>query len=151
MDAGGLTAFPLFARADAAQRAAVLARLVEERFAAGASIFAEGDQGEKMYLVAEGVVRVSTMVSGGEEALAMLRPGSFFGEMSLLDDQARSADAHAQDDCVLLSLSRTDFLSLLEGDGPLAVAVLGSLARTLAIRLRETNDQVKAMHLMSMW
>ena len=151
MDVDGLSAFPLFTRADRAQREAVLERLLEERFAAGARIFAEGEPGDRLYLVVEGAVRVSTQVSDGEEALAMLRPGAFFGEMSLLDDQPRSADAHAQEDSVLFSLNRGDFLELLQGDGSLAVAVLGSLARTLAIRLRETNDQVKAMHLRSMW
>ncbi len=151
MDAQGLAQFAPFAATNESQRAAVLECLVEERFPAGARIFAEGDKGEKFYLVAEGVVRVSTEVSGGEEALAVLRPGAYFGEMSLIDDQPRSADAFAQEDVVLLGLSRTDFVDLLQSDAGLALAVLGAIARTLAIRLRETNDQVKAMHLMSMW
>src|SRR5690349_625536 len=103
MDSQGLAQFTPFATTDASQRAAVLECLVEERFAAGERIFAEGDKGEKLYLVAEGVVRVSTQVSGGEEALAVLRPGTYFGEMSLIDDQPRSADAYAQEDVVLLS------------------------------------------------
>jgi len=151
MDPQGLAKFPLFATTSDAQRAAVLEVLVEERFEEGARIFAEGDKGEKLYLVAEGAVRVSTQVSGGEEALAVLRPGAYFGEMSLIDDQPRSADTFAQEASVLLSLSRAEFVDLLQSDATLALAVLGAIARTLAIRLRETNDQVKAMHLMSMW
>ena len=151
MNASDLTQFDLFAAASEAQREAVLAHRVEERFPAGTRIFAEGEAGDKLFLVTEGVVRISTKVSDGEEALAMLRPGSYFGEMSLVDEQPRSADAFAHEDVVAYRLARADFADLLQSDATLAIAVLGALARTLAIRLRETNDQVKAMHLLSMW
>ena len=151
MDTKSLAEFSLFSSADEAELALIVSRLAMERFDEGARIFAEGDRGEKLYLVTEGLVRISTAVRDGEEALAMMRKGSFFGEMSLIDDQPRSADAFAQEPTVLWSLSRTDFHDLLESDAKLAITVLGAMARTLAIRLREANDQVKAMHLLSMW
>ncbi len=62
---------------------------LEERTTAKAPIFAEGTPGDKFYLIVEGAVRISRIVPGmGEEALAVLRPGNYFGEMSLIDDFA---------------------------------------------------------------
>src|SRR5688572_2497779 len=66
----------------------------EESYRVGDVIFKEGDVGDKLYLILEGRVRISREVSGmGEEALAILGPGAAFGEMSLIDDFPRSADA----------------------------------------------------------
>lgn len=152
MDASDLAPFDLFASLDEEQRAAVAARFGEERLPAGAKIFAEGEPGDRMYLVSGGTVRISKVIHGtGEEALAMLRRGDYFGEMSLIDDHPRSAEAVADEDVVAFSLSREQFRELIEADARVAVAVLTALAKTLSVRLRETNEQVKAMHLMAMW
>ncbi len=68
----------------------------EKRFAAGAYLFQEGDEGSEMYVVLEGRVVISKFIPGaGEEALAVLERGDFFGEMSLIDGEPRSADAKA--------------------------------------------------------
>ena len=151
MNAATLADFDLFSQLDEPQRGFIARRLAEEKLPAGAHIFAEGDPGEKLYLVLDGCVRISKMVADGEEALAMLRKGAHFGEMSLLDDQPRSAEAVVHEDATLLTLTRQDFADLLELDPRLAVGILKAMLLTLNVRLRETNDQVKAMHLMSMW
>src|SRR4051794_24573253 len=66
----------------------------EESHALGTKIFQHGDAGDKLYLILEGKVRISRDVAGmGEEALAVLGPGQIFGEMALLDEAPRSADA----------------------------------------------------------
>ena len=68
----------------------------EKRFPAGASLFQEGDEGSEMYVILEGRVMISKFIPGaGEEALAILERGDFFGEMSLIDGEPRSADAKA--------------------------------------------------------
>lgn len=152
MEPEGLKRFDLFAALDEAQLWAVAQLLEEERHAAGATIFAEGDSGDRMYLVDEGAVRISKRIhDGGEEALAVFRDGDYFGELSLVDEQPRSADAVADSDVVLQALSRENFHALIGSDSKATTAMMLALVRTLAGRLRETNEQVKAMHLMSMW
>ena len=152
MDAQGLSAFDLFAALSESQRGALAARLVRKELAAGEKLFAEGEPGDCLFLLAEGQVRISKMIDGiGEEALAILKPGAWFGEMALVDDSPRSADALADSAAVVHALSQDDFRALVDADAQAAVGVLSAMVRTMAGRLRETNDQVKAMHLMSMW
>jgi len=152
MDAQGLTAFDLFSGLSEPQRAALAERLVRKDLAPAERLFAEGEPGDCLFLLAEGQVRISKMIDGvGEEALAVLKPGSWFGEMALVEAMPRSADALADSAAVVYALSQDDFLALVDADAQAAVGVLAAMVRTMAGRLRETNDQVKAMHLMSMW
>ena len=124
-----------------------LTRLVtvgaEERHSRGAKIFDEGETGDRLYVILDGSVRISRFVSGlGEEALAVLRPGAYFGEMSLIDDEARSAAAIAHESCRLFVLKRSDLEDLLFVDRDLAYDFLWNLVRTLSRRLRATNDKM---------
>ncbi len=121
-----------------------------EKYPANAVIFREGDRGDKFYVILKGKVRISKRVEGiGEEALAILGPGSFFGEMSLIDDFPRSADAITNEPTELLTISKEDFENLLFLDKDLAYSVLWAFLRTLSSRLRETNEKIKAFFAMS--
>lgn len=115
----------------------------EEQHARGAKIFQHGDVGDKLYLILEGKVRISREVPGmGEEALAILGPGQMFGEMALLDESPRSADALAHERCRVLTIPKDGFDDLLFMDKELAFEVLWTTVRLLASRLRETNDKL---------
>jgi CRP/FNR family transcriptional regulator, cyclic AMP receptor protein len=119
---------------------------IEEDFEANAVIFREGTQGDKMYLILSGAVRISRQVPGmGEEALAVLRAGTHFGEMALIDDFPRSADARAHEACRLFVVRKEDMADLLFVDRDLAYDLLWSFVRTLSSRLRETNDKMTFM------
>jgi CRP/FNR family transcriptional regulator, cyclic AMP receptor protein len=108
--------------------------------------FAEGDRGDKFYLILEGAVRISRNVSGmGEEALAILKAGDSFGEMSLIDDAPRSADAKVHEACKLFCIRKEDLEDLLFVDRDLAYELLWNLVRLLSARLRETNDKMTFM------
>jgi CRP/FNR family cyclic AMP-dependent transcriptional regulator len=116
---------------------------VEEEHNGGTSIFAEGDKGDKFYLIFDGAVRISRMVPGmGEEALAVLRAGAYFGEMSLIDESPRSAHALVHEKCKLFVISKVDLEDLLFVDRDLAYELLWNFVRTLTARLRETNDKM---------
>jgi CRP/FNR family cyclic AMP-dependent transcriptional regulator len=119
---------------------------LEEDYAPEALIFKEGAVGDKVYLIIGGAVRISRTVPGmGEEALAVLRAGNHFGEMALIDDFPRSADARAHEACKLFVIRKEDLEDLLFVDRDLAYDLLWSFVRTLSGRLRETNDKMTFM------
>src|ERR1700723_1823680 len=104
----------------------------EEAHALGTRIFQYGDPGDKLFIILEGKVRISREVAGmGEEALAVLGAGQVFGEMALLDEAPRSADARAHERCRLLALPKDAFEDLLFLHKDLAYEVLWSVIRML--------------------
>lgn len=106
-------------------------------------IFKEGSFGDKFYIIAEGEVRISKVIPNvGEEALAVLKAGDYFGEMALIDDFPRSADATANKDAVLMTISKSDLDNLLYFNKEIAYKLLWTFCRTLSARLRETNEKL---------
>lgn len=115
----------------------------EESYRLGEIIFKEGDGGGALYLILEGKVRISREVSGmGEEALAVLKEGDAFGEMALIDDFPRSADARVHERCRLLVISKEALEDLLFLNRNLAYEILWNFVKILSARLRETNDKM---------
>ncbi|AKT40891.1 cyclic nucleotide-binding domain-containing protein [Chondromyces crocatus] len=115
----------------------------EESHALGTKIFEHGDPGDKLYILLDGKVRISREIPGmGEEALTILGPGAVFGEMALLDEAPRSADARVHERCRLLTVSKDTFEDLLFLHKDLAYEVLWSVVRMLTQRLRETTDKL---------
>jgi CRP-like cAMP-binding protein len=114
-----------------------------ETHEANTLVFREGDTGDKLYLILDGKVRISRDLAGiGEEALAVLGPGEAFGEMALIEDAPRSADAHVHERCELVVISREPFEDLLFVHKDLAYEVLWNFVKTLSQRLRATNDKM---------
>ncbi len=142
----------IFADLDDGELARVAETCQEKTFAAGQAIFKEGDPGDGLFILAEGKVRISRTIPGsGEEALAVLQPGACFGEMAVFDRATRSTDAIADTACTLVTISRSDFETLLEFNSALAQKVLWSVVRLLSRRLRQTNDSLRAFLAMSMF
>lgn len=143
---------PLFKDLDDAELAEIAALCKEERFESGAYVFREGEPGNRLYLIADGEVRISRDVPGsGEEALAVLKKGALFGEMSVFDRSERSTHAISNGGCRLLSVSRPDFEMLLDFNRELAYKVLWAVVRLLSTRLRQTNDSLRSFLAMSMF
>ncbi len=121
----------------------IAAIATEKPHPSGSVIFREGEVGDKLYVILEGRVRISRTVPGmGEEALAILGAGEAFGEMSLIDDFPRSADALAHEPCRLLEISRESFEDLLFLNMDLAYEILWNFTKILSSRLRETNEKM---------
>src|SRR5579863_7151821 len=102
-----------------------LARVAEvcrtQEFVSGEYIFKEGEPGNRLYLIVEGEVRISRTIPGsGEEALAVLKTGSLFGEMSVFDRSERSTDAISNGGTRCVTISRSDFELLLDFNRELA-------------------------------
>ncbi len=124
----------------------------EQQFKFGQTVFNEGDPGNRLFIIAEGEVRISRQVPGsGEEALAVLKKGACFGEMSVFDRSERSTDAIANTDTTLVTITRNDFEMLLDFDRDLAYKVLWGVVRLLSERLRVTNENLRSFLAMSMF
>ena len=124
----------------------------EEKFNSGEYIFKEGEAGNRLYLIVEGDVRISRDVPGsGEEALAVLKPGALFGEMSVFDRSDRSTHAISNGGTKLLTITRPDFEMLLDFNREIAYKVLWACLRLLSGRLRSTNDSLRSFLAMSMF
>ncbi|MFI5142550.1 MAG: cyclic nucleotide-binding domain-containing protein [Thermoanaerobaculales bacterium] len=123
----------------------------EEHFEPEALIFAEGEQGDKLYIVMEGQVRISRRLQGmGEEALTILSRGEVFGEMALIDDQPRSADARAHTGgCTVFTVDSRRLEEVLDMDPDAARQFLTLLCQLLCRRIRAMNDRLVAWRLMA--
>ena len=103
-------------------------------------LFRAGEEGDAMYLIERGKVRICVQATDGREMiLTELGRGDFFGEMALLDGQKRSADAVVAEDARLAVLSREHFLSFVRGSPDIALEMLTALAN----RLRHTDELLR--------
>jgi CRP/FNR family transcriptional regulator, cyclic AMP receptor protein len=122
----------------------------EKTIAAGQHLFRDGEAATSLFVLVKGKVRVSKQIPGvGEEALAVLEPGDYFGEMALIDDSPRSADAIANSTCVVGVIEKGAFDQLLFMNKDLAFDLLWVFVRTLSARLRESNEKLRAFMAMA--
>jgi CRP/FNR family cyclic AMP-dependent transcriptional regulator len=115
----------------------VIDNLLHERnYLAGEVIFDEGEEGQGLFIVLSG--RVKTTRQGTTRGVLLeFGPGSFFGEVALLDQSVRTAQARAIEDTTIVVLFRAEFYVLLETHSAIASRVSFQLARILATRLRQ--------------
>jgi CRP-like cAMP-binding protein len=118
------------------ERARIAEVLVEEEVASGRALTREGQDGGTAYVIVEGRAEV---VRGGT-TLATLGPGDVVGELSLLDQQPRTATVTAATDLQVLAITHEDFTKILSQVPDLAIGLLSVLAR----RVRELDDKVVA-------
>lgn len=129
----------LFTPLDDTAAAALRASMSPVKIHKGAVLFAEGDEGDHVYVVVEGKLKLGTSSGDGREnLLAILGPGEMFGELSLFDPGPRTSTATAVTDAKLLSLGHDKLIPLLKQYPEVALNLLGRLAQ----RLRRTNEAV---------
>lgn len=122
----------------------ISSRMITKNFETGSLIFMENSEGEMCFFVAEGSVKVTRLSQDGKEViLAMLNKGEFFGEMSLLDGESRSANVIALEKTKVLTLNRKDFLSVLQDYPQIAIQLLKEMAH----RLRKSDKQIASLSL----
>jgi CRP/FNR family transcriptional regulator, cyclic AMP receptor protein len=127
----------LFAALDDDGAAALRASMSQTTVGRGEVVFAEGEPGDRLYVIIDGKVKLGqTSADGREQVLAVLGPGGMFGELSLFDPGRRTSTATAVTDTVLLGLGQRDLRPWLTGRPEVAEALLQALAQ----RLRRTNE-----------
>lgn len=150
MDPSILKKVPLFEGLTGPQLQKVATVAQERQYKGSEFIFREGEVGQAMYIVVSGKVRISKTVPGaGEEALAVLEKGQYFGEMAVIEDTPRSADAIAHIPCTVYEVQREKLDQLMFTDKELAYVLLWTFVRTLSERLRETNEKLRTFFAVS--
>lgn len=122
-----------------------------KRLEPGEIVFREGEPGDRMYVVLEGRVMISKHIPGaGEEALAFVERGDYFGEMALIDNEPRSADATAHEGgAVVLSIPREVVEGILDIRKVSSLRLLRILCSLVAKRLREIDEKIVGWFMLS--
>ncbi len=134
-----LRQLPLFSTLSRRELRVVDSLLHDRRYVKGEIVFDEGDEGQSVYVVLGGRVLICRQGEPETGRLTVLEPGVVFGELALIDDAPRAAQARAEEDCLLAALSRSDFEKLLETHASIASKIALQLARQLGRQLRERN------------
>ena len=119
-------------------------QMIPKKYNSGEYFFLEDSEGEQCFFVIHGSVKVTRLSKDGREViLAILSEGEFFGEMSLLDGDARSANVIALEDTKVFTLNRQDFLNVIKENPIIAI----ELIKVLGQRLRKSDRQITSLSL----
>ena len=135
---------PIFTALSDSDLNRIASKMVSRDYEKGQMILLEESTGETFFIITSGTVKVTRLSDDGREViLALLGESDFFGEMSLLDGEGRSANIVANEDAEVMTLSRRDFLEYLETYPKIAIALL----EELAVRIRKSDQQIKSLSL----
>ena len=144
MDTAPLHGIQLFRDLTPDELAVVAKNAFEKKYNDAATLFMENMPGEVMYVVKAGGVDLSKKGPDGEDKIFItLKPGDFFGEMSLIDESPRSATARVKGTTDLVVFTKKAFREMLQNDPRVAAKVLLNLLKVVNQRLRRTTDLVK--------
>jgi CRP/FNR family cyclic AMP-dependent transcriptional regulator len=135
-----LASIPLFASLEPPVLQALEARMQRRTFERGETIFLKGDDGDTLYVILTGEVKIVLASPGGQESiLIVFGDGDFFGEMALFDAKPRSADAVAVGTTAMLTLHRREFEQFVRENPEVAFPIF----RALTSRLRRTTHRLE--------
>jgi CRP-like cAMP-binding protein len=137
-----LSIFPLFDHFAVEQLESLAACISRVRFPAESRVLAEGERSTDAFVIVEGRIRVERETPYGLFQLALLEPGEMFGEVSFLDQEARSVDAVAEIDTELFLINPMALAALAERDQKFELALYWTLWRNLSLKLRKTNQRL---------
>lgn len=148
MSAEALRTIPLFAHVDDHDLAQIAAASTIRSYNKNSIILTEGDTSSSLYIILSGEVKVFVSDEDGRtNIINRLGPGDYFGELSLIDEQPRSASIEALSKCQLSILTRPYFISYLEANPRVAIRLLEGMGA----RLRITTDHAKDLALMDVF
>lgn len=144
MDYKELRLIPLFSELNDHDLSAIAEMSVKQNYKKDNMVLIEEEVGSTMFVILNGRVKISRISDEGREViLSILVDGDFFGEMSILDGQTRSANAVTLEDTELLIIRRENFLQILHDHPQVAI----NLLKELAHRLRRSDSQIKSLSL----
>ncbi len=110
-------------------------------FTKGETILTEGQEGEEIYFISSGKVRVTKVINNDEFELAILEKGTFFGEMSMFLGQKRTATVKAIEDTTILVGDKKAFIDMIHSNPTKAIDVIS----TLALRLQHAHTIISGI------
>ena len=138
-----LSTTPLFRELREAELLGLAERSTERTYERGETLFHQGDPGESLFVLVEGLVKVLVVSERGDEmVLATLRPPDSFGELALIDGRPRSASVRALETTVALTLGRSALHELIEHHPRVAPALLRSVGTLVRQLIEQTGDLV---------
>ncbi|MBV9999972.1 MAG: cyclic nucleotide-binding domain-containing protein [Verrucomicrobia bacterium] len=141
-----LETIPIFAGLNRVALAEIARSAGEAAFRAGEIIVREGEAGNRMFIIRSGQVEViKHLAQPHQTVLAVLGPGNFLGEMSIIECVTRSASVRALEDTVLFALKGTDLYRLFQGYPDQYAIVILNIARDLSRRLRIVDEKFAAL------
>ena len=144
-----LLATPFFGGLSDASLDLLISMLVERRFDAGAAVVAEGEPGRSMFVVLTGELVVSKCADSGRVLrMSSLDPGDFFGEMTLIEMQNRSATVVAESPTVLYELTARNLYACYKADIHAYVMVMQNINRELCRRLRRADNRITELQML---
>ena len=138
-----LKTVPFFDRLSNRQLKSVSDIMFQRSYDTDEFIFEEGQPGAALFLILDGKVAIEIYRDSNTTRLAVLESGAFFGELALLDETPRSANARALERTRALALYRNDLNELVQRDPKTACQIYRSLAGMIGDRLRLTNELVQ--------
>ncbi len=146
-----LLATPFFGGLSDASLELLVSMLVERRFDAGVTVVAEGEQGRSMFIVFSGQLGVSKLLdaeSGRVSRMSSLEPGDFFGEMTLIEMQNRSATVVVESPTVRFELTAQQLYTCYKTDIQAYVMVMQNMNRELCRRLRRADNRIAELQML---
>ncbi len=138
-----LLATPFFGGLSDGSLDLLISMLAERRFETGDTVVAEGEPGRSMFIVKSGRLAVSKRTSADRDIpLSVLQPGDFFGEMTLIEMQNRSATVVAEAPTLLYELTAKNLYACYKADIHAYVIVLQNINRELCRRLRQADNRL---------
>ena len=135
---------PLFGELEESEQIEIWSHVITRSYKKSNIILFEEDPGDSLFIIKEGKVKITRLSEEGKEViLSILGEGEFFGEMSLLDGESRSANVIALSDCDVFILKRDKFLSILKSTPQIAITLLEELAH----RIRMSDQQIEYLSL----
>ena len=139
---------PLFSGLHEDELESVASIATRRHYAKNTIIINEGDETDSLYLILTGKVKIVLSDEDGKEiTISVLEPNDYFGELSLIDEEPRSARVVTMEDCQLSIIHRSDFTHVLDGNPDLVRNLLKGLTR----RLRMANKNIESLALMDVY
>jgi CRP/FNR family transcriptional regulator, cyclic AMP receptor protein len=141
----GLSDIALFKLLTPAELQLVCEAIAEKKFRRGENVFEENQDGDTMYLINTGTVKITKRLQDKDVEVITLYAGDFFGEIALFERVGRTGTAHVLEDVSLIELSRDNFARLISRNPYVGIKILYRIIQDMAKRIQRMNVQNQSL------